>query len=278
MSGALETGLRLAERGRAALDGAGTLEKALRRFRWFYAGAEFCENLLPDAAWHEREVSFFLEKGASVCVLTPPLGEKGLKRLRPVFKRLASVFGRDPRAAGRVEVTVNDFGALELAAETGLKLPLSAGRLLYENMFFADRTKMAVINGEAVRLFRSLGVSRFEFSTTGRLLSNNFSEAAKYGFKPSDIALTLHYPYLNLTTARACAVGLPDIGPEDSVRGVACRRECQACSFEAGHPLVNEKLLVRGNTVFLKFPEKFYSDPATLLKRRINRLVYSPFL
>lgn len=275
---ALQTGLRLGERGRAALAGAGALGQALRRFDWFYAGAEFCENLLPGADWHEREIDFFLGKGARACVLTPPLSEAGLKRLKPVFKRLAAAFGRDRAAAGRLEVTVNDFGALQLAAETGLNLPLTAGRLLYENIFFADRTRMLVLNGEAVRLFKGLGVRRFEFATTGRLLGNNFSEAKKYGFSPSDIALTLHYPYLNLTTARTCSVGLPGIGPGDSARGVACRRECQACSFRAGHPLVNEPLLVRGNTVFLEFPGKFYSSPATLLKRRIDRLVYSPFL
>jgi hypothetical protein len=277
MKEVLETGLRLGERGTAALTGQ-ELAKALARFDWFYTGAEFCENLLKDAAWHEREVSSLLEGGAKVCVLTPPLSEKGLKALRPVFRRLAAVFGGDPRAAGRLEITVNDFGALELAGEEGLCVPFSLGRLLYENMFFTDRSKMLALNGEAARLFAGLGVKRFEFSTTGRLLGTNLDKAAACGFNPADISVTLHYPYLNLTTARACAVGLPEIGPEDSVPGINCRRECALCAFEVEQPLIKEKLLVKGNTVFLKFPGKFYSSPATLLKRRVNRLVYSPFL
>lgn len=277
MSGRLQTGLRLGEQGSAGLSGA-QLSRAFSRFDWFYTGAEFCENLLKDAAWHEREVSSLLGKGGRVCLLTPPLSEKGIKTLRPVFRRLASVFGGDPRAAGRLELTVNDFGALEIAAEEGLCVPFSLGRLLYENMFFADRTKMLALNGEAAKLFSDLGVRRFEFSTTGRLMGTNLAKARGPGFSSGDISITLHYPYLNLTTARACAAGLPETGPEDSVRGINCRRECLACSFEVTQPAIHEKLLVKGNTVFLKFPRKFYSSPATLLKRRIDRLVYSPFL
>jgi hypothetical protein len=123
-----------------------------------------------------------------------------------------------------------------------------------------------------------LGVKRFEFSATGRLMGTNLTEARSCGFNAGDIAITLHYPFLNLTTARACAVGLPKTGPEDSVSGINCRRECALCSFEVEQPLIKEKLFVKGNTVFLKFPGKFYSSPATLLKRRIDRLVYSPFL
>lgn len=276
MTETLQTGLRLGDQGSARLGGA-ELAKALTRFDWFYSGAEFCENLLRDAAWHEREVSTLLAKGGKVCLFVPPLSEKGLKALRPVFRRLASVFGGDPRAAGRLELTINDFGALELAAEEGLCFPFSLGRLLYENMFFADRTKMLALNGEAVKLFAGLGIRRFEFSTTGRLMGTNLAEAGACNFNAGDISITLHYPYLNLSTARACATGLPEIGPEASVSAINCRRECLACSFEVAQPLIREKLLVKGNTVFLKFPQKFYGSPATLLKRRIDRLVYSPF-
>ncbi len=268
-----ETGLRLGDGGCSLLPAA-ALKAALERFDWFYTGAEFCENLLRGADWHEREVSLLLGKGRKVCVLTPPLSGRGLKALRPVLRRLAAL-ARDTRAAGRMELTVNDFGTLELAAEAGLKVPFALGRLLYENMFFADRTKLMALNREAARLFASLGVRRFEFSTTGRLLATNLSGPGAPAFA-RDISVTLHYPYLNLTTARACAVGLPEIGPEDSVEAVRCRRECGLCAFEVRQPLIRETLLVKGNTVFLKFPGKFYASPAALARRRVDRLVYSP--
>lgn len=270
----IATGLRLGEQGSALL--SKNLSAPHGKFDWFYSGAEFCENLLRGPGWHERELEFFLKRGTRVCFLTPPLSEKGLRALRPVFKRLAAL-SRDPSVRGSAEVTVNDFGALQLAADTGLRLPLSAGRLLYEDIFFVDRTKMLVINGEAVRLFASLGVKRFEFSTTGRRLAGNLAEAGRYGFKPEDISITLHYPFLNLTSGRSCAVGVPDIRPQDSVLGISCRRECRLCRFEIRQPLINEKLMIRGNTVFLRFPRKFYSAARTLERRRVDRLVYSPF-
>lgn len=270
-----ETGLRLAERGRAALSAPGAQERAFERFDWFYLGAEFCENLLPSPAWYASEASFFLGRGAKVCLLTPQVSDAGAARLRPVFRRLAALARRFP---GRVEVTVNDLGALRLALDSGLEAPLAAGRLLYENAFFMQKNYLRAINAEALRFFAGFGVRRFEFSATGALQGTNFPEAKAFGFDPSSFSLTLHYPYLNLTSSRACAAGLPDIGPGDSVSRIACRRECQAASFRASHPLVNEPLLVRGNTVFMEFPEKFYKSPAALQRRRIDRLVYSPFL
>jgi len=278
MKNVIETGLRLGEAGRAGLNRTGALAGALERFDWFYPGAEFCENLLEGPGWHEEEAAFFLEKGAKVCFMTPPLSEKGLRRLRLVFRRLAAFRKKDPRAARNLEVTVNDLGALELARETGLGLTLNAGRLLYDNIFFITRARMKLLNGEAVKFFAGLGVSRFEISTTGSPLSNNFGAAKAIGFKPEQLSLTMHYPYLNLTSARTCVSGMPDTGPEDSVDGIHCKRECGICSLELEHPVVNEKLYVKGNTVFLKFPEKFYARPESLLKRRVNRLVYSPFL
>jgi len=270
----METGIRLAERGSAWLLENGGLDEALRRFAWFCCGAEFCENLLPKPEWYAREAGFFLERGAGVCLLTPPVSEKGLKALRQVFRRLARLARGN---TGRLEVTVNDLGALQLARETAPELSLNAGRLIYDNVLLADRRKLKVLNGEAVRLFASLGVRRFEISTTGRQQETNFGDAKAYGFRPADISLTLHYPYLNLTSGRACVTGMPDIGPEDSPAGVACFRECEACAFELSHPSINEPLTVKGNTVFLKFPARFYRNSDTLRRRRIDRLVYSPF-
>ncbi len=278
MKNVLETGLRLGEAGSAALEKTGALAGALERFDWFYTGAEFCENLLQTPAWHEKEALFYLGKGAKVCFLTPPLSEKGLRVLRPVFRRLAALRKKHPRAAKGIEVTVNDLGALELARETGLGLALNAGRLLYDNIFFVTRARLTVLNGGAVKLFAGLGVRRFELSTTGSTLANNFGAAKAMGFRPDQLSLTLHYPYLNMTSARTCVSGMPDTGPEDSADGIRCKRECGICSLELEHPAVNEKLYVKGNTVFLKFPQKFYSRPESLLNRRINRLVYSPFL
>jgi hypothetical protein len=273
MKGAIANGLRLGEAGSAYLVKTGSLDEALRRFQWFYCGAEFCENLLAGPAWHAEEAEFFIEKGAKVCLLTPPVSEKGLKLLRPVFRRLAALLKKRPQAKGSLEVTVNDLGVFELALEEAPGLTLNAGRLLHENMFRLNRAAMTAMNARGARLFAGLGLRRFELSTSGRLPRAELAAARAAG-----LAITLHYPYLNLTSARTCVTGLPDIPPELSAAGVNCRRECGACSFEVTHPRIKQKLYIKGNTVFLKFPEKFYSSPGSLLARGMDRLVYSPFL
>jgi hypothetical protein len=278
MKRGVETGLRLAEAGLARLTGTGSLDEALARFDWFYCGAEFCENLLPSPAWHEEQAAFFLAKGARVCLLTPPVSEKGLKLLKPVFRRLAAFARKRPGAEGALELTVNDLGALELAREECPGLKLNAGRLLHENMFLLNRASLSVLNARGVRLFAGLGVGRFEISTSGRLQRADLAALGEAGAAGKAFAVTLHYPYMNLTSARTCVTGLPDIPPELSAAGVNCRRECGVCAFEVSHPRVRQKLYVKGNTLFLKFPDKFYGSARSLLSRRIDRLVYSPFL
>jgi hypothetical protein len=274
MKDGIETGLRLAETGKGYLLKTGSLERALEHFGRFYCGAEFCENLIAAPDWYEEEAAFFLGKGAKVCLLTPPVSDKGLKLLKPVFRRLAAFLKRNPAAEGSVELTVNDLGALELAREMCPAMTLNAGRLLQENMLLLNRDKLAVLNARGIELFAGLGLRRFEISTTGRLQHAELSAARETG----GLSLTLHYPFMNLTSARTCVTGLPDIPPELSASGVNCRRECAVCAFEVSHPRIKQKLFVKGNTVFLKFPEKFYASARTLRSRLIDRLVYSPFL
>ncbi|MCM2267059.1 MAG: hypothetical protein NDI60_04710 [Elusimicrobiales bacterium] len=253
----------------AELKAAGALGGALEKFEWFYVGAEFCENLLPAPEALARTAAFFLEKGKKVCVLTPPVSEAGLGRLARTFRLLR-------RLGAGLELTVNDFGALALAGETGLRAKVNAGRLLYDNLFRLRRHTLQLVNAPALRFFTRQGVDRFEISTTGVRLRTNFSSAARLGFKPADLNLTLYYPYLNMTTTRTCLLGMPDVPPQEAATGIRCRRECGAASFEVKHPLINERLLVSGNTVFMRFPDQFYSSEKSLAAMRVDRLVYCP--
>ncbi len=251
------------------LAASGALEGALAKFDWFYIGAEFCENLIPPPAQLLRTAEFFLRRGRRVCLLTPPVSERGIKSLAAVFRKLRPL-------AAELELTANDFGTMELAAELGFGARVSAGRLLLDNLFIPSKTRLQLVNAEALRFFTSRGVSRFEISSAGAKPRSNFGEWRRRGFRPSDFSLTLYYPYLNMTTTRACLLGAPDIPPHGSVKGIFCRRECGAASFEVRHPLINEELLVQGNTVFMRFPRKFYSSEKDLEKLRVDRLVYCP--
>lgn len=271
----IEKGIRLGTMTLAGLRKSGGLEAALRGFTRFYLGPEFCENLLDgslcaEAAWLQKQ-------GKKVCLLTPLLSEKGAGRLDFVFKKLLSLAKRGGLDPAGLEITVNDFGAVELAKRNRLPFRLNAGRLLRDNVFDDTGKAVTVHNGLALKFFRELGIKRFELSTLGVRPGVNFAKGGLYGFDRRTFRITLYYPYMNLTSTRTCLVGMRDVPPEESARGVSCARECLISSFELAHPSINEKMLVRGNTVFLEFPEKFYASEKDLARMNVDRLVYAPF-
>jgi hypothetical protein len=271
---AAEQGIRLGarplDRALAGRDPAA----ALGRFDRVYIGAEFCENLLEDryAADAERLQAL----GKKVCLLTPLLSDKGAGLLDKLFSALLRRVRAGRLDPAGLEITVNDFGAAELARRRALPFRLSAGRQLSGNAFVQVRDRLELQSRRALEYFRGLGVARFELATSGSLPAVNFG-GVRFGAGLPPFSLTLYYPYLNLTTTRTCLVGMPDIPAEVSVKGITCARECQACAFRVAHPWIKEKLYIRGNTVFMEFPEKFYTSERQLARRRIDRLVYCPF-
>ncbi|MCM2267831.1 MAG: hypothetical protein NDI60_08690 [Elusimicrobiales bacterium] len=272
----VEKAIRLEARTAALLAaGRGKLAAGLKKFDSVYIGAEFCENLLPPPAELARQAAFFLKLGKQVRVLTPLVTEKGLGRLAGCIKTLLRLGGG--AHAGRIELTVNDIGAARLARELAPKLPVALGRLLYDNVFLFRKDTLRLVNPAALDFFAGLGIRRFELSGTGRFPKTNFGEKAVRA-RLKDFAVSLYYPYLNMSTARACMTGMEPRAPGEVFNGVLCRRECGVSSFRVAHPLIKEELLVRGNTVFLEFPEKFYTSERKLEQLRVDRLVYCPFL
>lgn len=259
----------------ADLEKSGGLDAALKGFERFYLGPEFCENLLDeslceDAAWLQG-------RGKKICLLTPLLSEKGAVQLDSVFKQLSKLAKSGAIDPAGLEVTANDFGAIELARRRRLPFRLNAGRLLRDNVFDDTFEAVKVHNGLALDLFREYGITRYELSTIGMRPSVNFAKGRLYGFDRKDFSITLYYPYFNLTSTRTCLVGMRDVPQEEPARLVNCARECRISSFELAHPSIKEKLLVRGNTVFLEFPEKFYASEKDLARINVDRLVYAPF-
>lgn len=270
----VEHALLLGTMSYADLEKTGSLKKALGRFNWFYVGSEFCENLLEEALCDD--VVRFQEKGGRVCFLTPPLSEKGVARLQNIFSALRALEKAGQVDFSRLELSVNDFAALELARSCGIAAELSAGRIFYENVFTQTKGHINALSRQALDTFSALGIKRYAISVAGEGLRSNFGNR-RYGLGNREFSLTLYYPYINLTTTRTCMAGMPDIWPHQSIDGINCLRECRACAFEVAHPWIKEKLLVRGNTVFMEFPGKFYSSEKELEKLRIDRLVYAPF-
>lgn len=270
----IEHGIRLGAGPVGDARRGGKLAVALARFDWVYFGAEFCENLLD--ARLAAEAAALQALGKKVCLQTPLLTDAGLGRLEALFSGLSELARAGRLDPDRLEVTVNDLGALELAAALKTPIRLAAGRQLLGNAFLLERGALSALSARALDFFARRGVRRYELATSGRLHKTNFSDK-RLGLEPGGFALTVYYPYLNLTTTRTCLVGMPDIPAHEAVKGVTCSRECLACAFRVTHPWVKEKLFIRGNTVFMEFPRKFYSSAADLESRRIDRLVYCPY-
>ena len=273
---AIEKGIRLGTVTLTDLKKSGGLEAAMRGFTRFYLGPEFCENLLDDSVC--AQAAWLQSRGKKICLLTPLLSEKGVKLLDSIFKKLLKLSLRGEIDPAELEITANDFGAIVLAKRNRLPFKLNAGRLLRNNIFDDSVNGIKVHNGLALEFFHRFDITRFELSTVGIFPTVNFDRGRFYGFNRRTFKITLYYPYLDLTSTRTCLIGMRDIPPEESARGVNCARECRIGTFELTHPYIKEKLLVRGNTIFLEFPNKFYPLEKDLSKMNVDRLVYAPFL
>jgi len=271
----MEKGIRLGTMTLASLKKTGQFDAVLRSFEWFHIGAEFCENLISKSICEEAAALQAL--GKKVCLLTPPVSGTGIGLLTSIFKELSKLAGRGRIAQSRLEITINDFGTLELAKRNRIPFRLNSGRLLYDNVFEGTRKTLKVHNALGLDFFRKLGIIRHEISTTGARRRTNFSRTGSDGPGSRKFHLTLYYPYLNLTSARACPVGMTRVPLKGCVNDTSCARECGICSFEINHPAIKEKLVLRGNTIFLDFPDKFYAGEKDLLSMKVDRLVYCPF-
>jgi len=266
----IEHGLRLT--GQRYLDRK--VDSMIGRFDWVYLGPEFCENLLETGVC--SEVVKFQKMGKKVCLLTPPLTERGLGTLAAIFREFGKLLRAGRLSAERLEISINDFGALELAARHKLPFILNSGRQFTPNCFNAPLGRIDVLNEPALDFFAGRGISRYEISTAGTRLKTNYGKTGSVYPKP-DFNLTLYYPYRTFAYTRTCLVGMEDIAPGDSIRAIRCGRACRACTFKVAHPGIKEDLLVRGNAVFLEFNRKFYSSRKELERLRVDRLVYCPF-
>ena len=272
----VEKALRLGHLSRRELLARGLRESLLGRFGMVHIGAEFCENLL-DELRILKDAEHYRGKGLRVCILTPLLTDRGMKRFHSLLRGLESAFGRGKGAWEGVELTVNDFGALRSVREEGLGIRLNVGRLLNKNVLCLRKGIIFVQNRHALGFFAGLGINRFEVSACGDRPETNFPSSGEFGFDPAQVHLTMYYPYLNMTSTRTCLLGMRDPSYRESPGRIDCRRECEACSFEFQHPQIQEELVCAGNTVFMRFPRPFYSSEKELLGIRVDRLVYCPW-
>lgn len=232
----MEKGLKL---GPGAFRDRAALRKALKPFEWAYSGSEFCENLLGPALADDLRI--LAGAGKNVCLLTPPVTDKGLGVLEGLFSEI-----RKMRFTRRFEISVNDFGALGLIRRMRWDVTVNLGRRLSRDFALPYRDgALGLLNPDCPALLEELEIGRLEIPLfPGAHLRRRPAGTGKLRF-------TGFYPYMDITAARTCLMGMPDVAPGESPVGVVCGRECLLANYRVKNDSIRETLVAAGNALFV---------------------------
>jgi hypothetical protein len=91
---------------------------------------------------------------------------------------------------------------------------------------------------------------------------------------PSGISMSLHVPFVYVTTTRICLVANCDVPEKKGFIGVfPCNRECRKYTFYLENKVMTTPLIRKGNTLFYKnttIPDELTGCEA------IDRIIISP--
>ncbi len=240
-----------------------------------YCGHEFCERLLPAASQLRTTVRAAARAGLESTFVTPFVTERGLAKLRALFRALAC-------AAPESEVVFNDWGVLRVLRHEFPRLRPVLGRLLIK-MKRGPRVAQlaAAFNVSTANYFRScsLDVPIYrEFlleNGVARVELDNVLQGIDLSLADTGITASLYVPFGYIATTRLCLAASCDRhGMEDEVGIFPCRKECRTYTFELDQLGTDVPQLRKGNTVFFRNEQL----PDGLAERGIDRLVTEPGL
>jgi hypothetical protein len=264
------------------LAGPGMLRLAKDYSRVYY-GTEFCQNLIPSPDELKVMLCATGAKGKKLTLLTPYVTDRGLERLRPLFKYL-------DKQESRTEVVFNDWGVLKLLSDEYGNLEPVLGRLLTKQRR-DPRAAAALLNTQrAQKKFDA------ETGTTNILIPKENPASLYEHFRGSvvnapifrefllargirrveidnlawdmkvetgkRIGVSIYLPYAYVTTTRLCGLL--------TMSYAACRKECRKYFLSFKSPSSPYPFFIRGNTVFYKSktPTQRY-----LRERGVDRII-----
>ena len=234
-----------------------------------YFGSETCEHLLPSTSDIIDVYSVAREKNVNFTLVTPWLGQKGLKRLHDVFAALD-----DEKILGGIEVVVNDWGALRLLNECTDNRPrICLGRLLNKQCTdprLSEWNESATVSSQychssadnetVLDFVKHLGVVRLEYNNP----LHGVQRATKF-------PASLYHPYFILSVSRICPVAnwhhnkrFREIGP--------CKMECRQGVFELKYEFFSRKVFFKGCGQFMCNPQL----PVDMSNLGFDRIVQLP--
>lgn len=199
-------------------------------------GDEFCERLLPT----EGEITAEIGRGTMVTLVTPPVTDSGIERIRNFLRLL-------PDGA---DVVVNDWGVLRMMREEFPALKPVAGRLLCRMTKDPRVPRREGIGGfgfetpHFLALLQRYGVERMEIDLP--------PHARAEDFRSVKMKMSVHAPDGYVATGRMCRIGA--LGQEKQAKfwaGHECQKECLTYRMEMRRNGKNDpRTFQRGNTVF----------------------------
>ncbi len=246
------------------------------RLERVYYGNEFCERKIPSVketaeAWERAG-----EKGLAFSLLTPFLTDDGMEAIRPVLHWLAA--REDPG----LEVVVNEFGLMSLAAREYPQLSLVLGRLL-NKMKRMPRFNRRDLESLPPGQYRSLSSCSYTIPRLMDFLRQSGVERVEFDPLLQDLDVagvdcpkSLYFPWSYITLFRVCEIGSMNL-PEERKFKLAepCRRECLSYHQPRFGALNMPPQVVKGNAAFMCVelrPVGYY------LERGFDRIVFQPRL
>ncbi|MFH1850112.1 MAG: hypothetical protein ABH879_08095 [archaeon] len=218
-----------------------------------YFGAEFCERSMPDVAQTSKAIGLAAKHSLKFSLVTPFLTDACIRKIICQVRLLKGLPGS--------EVVINDLGILNTVAKLGITPVL--GRLLtkqkrgpriaclqrYREVYDHYRS-VPVLSRASEQYIAEMGFRRLELDNVAQGIISDAQE----------MALSLHYPYVYVSTTRLCPF--------------SDGRNCTSC--RPGHVLLKNRhmplpIILKGNTYYYrndKLPDKLEA---------ITRLVYHPW-
>ncbi len=229
-----------------------------------YAGAEFCDALLPTADELVAVVECLHASGSELVFVTPPCDDAGLDLVLECCHLL-------PTGS---EIVVNDWGVLRELGGRGFRL--TAGRSFSKNKrdprietlwgrlprdVQSEYRTPTTLSAGSLGVLRDHGVSRVEVDIPSWGLAID-----PQGL--DGVNVSVHYPYCYVTSARRCPTHLmAGLGVRS---GGPCQKPCTEFCAHLGNQSTKQPLILSGNAYYYRYClDDVYQLPA-------DRLVFSP--
>ncbi|HOJ85448.1 MAG: hypothetical protein N2Z60_05865 [Elusimicrobiales bacterium] len=240
----------------------------LRNYEFLYTGSEFCENLLEV---YLDTIDILKKFDNKICFLTPPVSYKGIDLSFKIFRWL-----KDNKKNDEIEITVNDFGTINVAREVfGKKIKINLGRHITKHFFSTDKTSIRANSLDCLVFANKMNIKRFEISSFDTVPSHNFDIFKK---KRVGFVFSVFYPYVNLTMSRNCLLGMPDNFPSSTIKSIPCLKECINGDYYVTNNKTKTDLIASENSLFVKNVSDIFLSGKVFKSIRADRAVYCPFL